>query len=215
MGIETATFIASLNLGWPLGLDTVSQGDDHLRLIKKVLKATFPGAGGQGLASAINVTETEFNYLAGVTSSIQSQLTSSAFPAGTTLPFHQAAPPPGWTLVNVHDFMLRAVNTGGGGSGGTDSPISMAVVPSHTHTVSGITLSSDGDHAHTVPFVDYGGNIDGGGPGLFSLLDTPGPSSTSTAGSHTHTVSGGTISANAGATNWTPKYANVILCSKS
>ena len=74
MGIETATFIANLNLGWPLGADTVAQGDDHLRLIKKVLKATFPGAGGQGLASAINVTEAQFNSLAGVTSPLQAQL---------------------------------------------------------------------------------------------------------------------------------------------
>ena len=214
MGLETATFIASLNLGWPLGLDTVSQGDDHLRLIKKVLKATFPGAGGQGLASAINVTETEFNYLSGVTSSIQTQLTKAAFPAGTVLPFHQAAPPPFWTLVNAHDFMLRVVNTGGGGSGGTDSPTSMAVVPSHTHSISGISLGTEGAHSHSIPFTITAPAIDGGGAGIFSLV-TAGLNATADAGGHTHTVSGGTIAANDGAATWSPKYMNVILCSKS
>jgi hypothetical protein len=214
MGIETATFIASLNLGWPLGLDTVSQGDDHLRLIKKVLKATFPGAGGQGLASAINVTETEFNYLAGVTSPLQTQLTNNAFPIGTVLPFHQAAPPPFWTLVNVHDFMLRVVNTGGGGSGGTDSPILMAVVPSHTHGLSGISLGYDGAHSHYIPMAFTPLIFGTSDINVFGLAQA-GSTYTDSAGGHTHTVSGGTIAANAGADTWSPKYKNVILCSKS
>lgn len=212
MGVETAIFIANLNLGWPLGLDTVSQGDDHLRLIKKVLKATFPGAGGQGLASAINVTETEFNYLAGVTSSIQAQLTSCKFPAGTVLPFHQAAPPPGWVLLNVHDFMLRAVTVGGGDGGGADSPISMTVVPSHSHGAGSLTVDFSGDHAHTVPLALVSGVLAGTTSG--SAVVSASITGTSVDGAHTHSLSG-SIGANAGAANWAPKYANVILCSKS
>lgn len=219
MGVETASFLAQLNLNWPLGADSRSQGDDHLRLIKQVLKTTFPGAGGQGLASAINVTEAELNFLSGVTSPIQSQISNATFPAGTVLPFYQAAPPPGWTLVNVDNFMLRAVNTAGGTSGGTDSPISMAVVPSHSHSLSGISLSSNGDHAHTaiqgaqngLSSGNYYGMVLGDGAAAFIQAGA----TTSSAGSHTHTVSGGTIAANAGAANWTPKYLNMILCSKS
>lgn len=38
MGLETGTSIAALNALWPLGSDPRSQGDDHLRLIKSVLK---------------------------------------------------------------------------------------------------------------------------------------------------------------------------------
>jgi microcystin-dependent protein len=43
MGLETGTYVSDLNPAWPLGTDLESQGDDHIRLIKAVLKATFPG----------------------------------------------------------------------------------------------------------------------------------------------------------------------------
>lgn len=47
MGLETATSIAALNSAWPLGTDLKSQGDDHIRLIKRVLKSdVVPKAGG-------------------------------------------------------------------------------------------------------------------------------------------------------------------------
>ena len=42
MSLETATFIPSLDSSNPVSSDLRSQGDDHLRLIKAVLKATFP-----------------------------------------------------------------------------------------------------------------------------------------------------------------------------
>ena len=44
MGLESATYIDGLNTSNPVGAsDFVSQGDDHLRLIKTAIKATFPG----------------------------------------------------------------------------------------------------------------------------------------------------------------------------
>lgn len=42
MGLETATYIDDLVATNPLATDGVSQGDDHLRLLKAVTKATFP-----------------------------------------------------------------------------------------------------------------------------------------------------------------------------
>lgn len=47
MGLESATYITALDASNPLGTDLKSQGDDHLRLIKSVLKATFPNASRQ------------------------------------------------------------------------------------------------------------------------------------------------------------------------
>ncbi len=44
MGLESATYIDALNTANPLGTDQKLQGDDHLRLIKSVLKTTFPTA---------------------------------------------------------------------------------------------------------------------------------------------------------------------------
>lgn len=38
MPLENADTIDELNEDWPLGTDTLSQGDNHIRLIKKVLK---------------------------------------------------------------------------------------------------------------------------------------------------------------------------------
>jgi hypothetical protein len=42
MAVESATTLAGLNPAWPLGTDLKSEGDDHIRLIKSLLKSTFP-----------------------------------------------------------------------------------------------------------------------------------------------------------------------------
>lgn len=42
MGLETATYISQLVPANPPGTDAVSQGDDHLRMIKQVLQNSFP-----------------------------------------------------------------------------------------------------------------------------------------------------------------------------
>lgn len=44
MGLESSTYIQGLTESWPPTADLKSQGDDHLRLIKGVLKNTFPSA---------------------------------------------------------------------------------------------------------------------------------------------------------------------------
>lgn len=46
MGLETGTYVTDLNAAWPLGSDPEAQGDDHLRLVKSVLRNTFPNASG-------------------------------------------------------------------------------------------------------------------------------------------------------------------------
>jgi len=80
MGIETFEFIDDLVATNPTSTDNVSEGDDHLRGLKTTLKNTFPNVTG-----AINPTETELNYVDGVTSAIQTQLDAKATAAqGTT-----------------------------------------------------------------------------------------------------------------------------------
>ena len=51
MGLETGTYVNDLNTANPTSTDPKSQGDDHLRLIKSVLRNTF--AGFPGLVVAI------------------------------------------------------------------------------------------------------------------------------------------------------------------
>ena len=42
MPLETGDFIDDLDPSWPTGVDNVSQGDDHIRLIKHILQTQFP-----------------------------------------------------------------------------------------------------------------------------------------------------------------------------
>ena len=57
MGLEIATRIADLDAAWPLGTDPRSQGDDHLRLIKGVMKGdALSKADGGTVASALIAT---------------------------------------------------------------------------------------------------------------------------------------------------------------
>jgi len=101
MGLEAGTYIDSLNSAWPLGAtDPKSEGDNHLRLIKSTLLNTFANITGAVTAShtelnlidgytgttadlniisggaAAGITATEFQYLNGVTSAIQTQFTN-------------------------------------------------------------------------------------------------------------------------------------------
>lgn len=69
MALETGNYITDLVITNPTGGDPKSQGDDHLRLVKKTVKQTFPN-----LNAPVTVTPTELNYLSGVTSNIQTQI---------------------------------------------------------------------------------------------------------------------------------------------
>ena len=84
MPLETGTTIAALNSSNPLGGDARSLGDDHIRLIKAVLKATFPGAAAGGFAIPITATEAQLNFVTGVTSSIQTQIDTKAAKGANT-----------------------------------------------------------------------------------------------------------------------------------
>ena len=64
MALETGTFINSLNAANPASTDGLAQADDHMRLIKSTVKATFPNISG-----AVNATQTELNIMDGVTAS--------------------------------------------------------------------------------------------------------------------------------------------------
>lgn len=63
MGLETGTYINSLVATNPVGaVDPKSQGDNHLRLLKATILATFPN-----LTGAMTADQTELNYLDGAT----------------------------------------------------------------------------------------------------------------------------------------------------
>lgn len=87
MTIEAATYISSLNASYPASGDPKSEGDDHIRLVKSTVKATFPNVSG-----AVTPTHTELNYVDGVTSAIQTQLDAKAALASPALTGTPTAP---------------------------------------------------------------------------------------------------------------------------
>lgn len=57
MALETATYVSQLVPSNPLSTDSVAQADDHLRLIKSALVATFPN-----LTGPVTTTQQGLNY---------------------------------------------------------------------------------------------------------------------------------------------------------
>jgi len=77
MGLETASYIDQLVAANPLGTDSKSQGDNHIRLLKSVLQTQFPSLGNAvvntsaaqlNVLTEITASATEINKLDGVTS---------------------------------------------------------------------------------------------------------------------------------------------------
>lgn len=149
MALETANFIDGLVATNPAATDPLAQADDHLRLIKAVIKATFPSITG-----AVTLTHTQINDL----QNLQGALSA---PSGTRLLLNQATAPVGWTTDTTHnDKAVRIVNgsvtpsTGGSAAftaafashtpsgtvstsfNGTTSPTTLSVdqIPSHNHS---------------------------------------------------------------------------------
>jgi len=95
MGLETGSFIDDLVITNPPGTDAKSEGDDHLRLVKKVIKATFPGMAG----AAWRVQEKSGAY----TVVVSDNMTVINCTAVLTLTLTAAA-----TLGNQHIFLAIA-----------------------------------------------------------------------------------------------------------
>jgi len=208
MPIETGQSISDLIATNPTGNDPQSEGDDHLRLIKDVLKHQFPGAAGLGFAIPIAATEAELNYSEGLNSNIQSQIDNissgtASIPAGSRMLFHNTSAPSGWVQdVSYNDYMLRVVSTAGAGGGGNSSPISF----DHTHATSGHSLTVAEMPAHSHSVIAYTGlaNLQSGGDIAI--------------GGGTSSVVGNGASHSHGSTEvsgWSPRYTDVIICVKS
>lgn len=92
MGLESATYINDLVSSNPAATDLRGQGDDHLRLIKAAVKATFPNAtkpfylpsGTSAQTSTVTVATTDDNKLIPV--NCQSGAITVNLPQGSTIP---------------------------------------------------------------------------------------------------------------------------------
>lgn len=80
MSVESASYITQLDTTLPTAADLISEGDDHIRLTKTVLKTQFPNFG----TTAVTASAAELNYSVGVTAPLQGQFTAKANKAGET-----------------------------------------------------------------------------------------------------------------------------------
>lgn len=141
MALENAQYVSQLNVANPLSTDTVSQADDHLRLIKSVLKNTFPN-----LNSAVTSTADQLN---------------SPVPSGFIGMWSGAiaAIPTGWFLCdgtngtpNLKDrFIVGAGDSYAVGAIGGAASVTLteSQIPSHSHVITAAS-SAAGGHNHSV-----------------------------------------------------------------
>ena len=207
MSLETASYIGQLQIANPTRQDPINQGDDHLRLIKSVLQTQFPGVSGTGFAKAITATEDELNFVHGVTSAIQPQLTrvTNACPIGMIIMWSGTTIPTNWQVCDgtngTPDLRGRFIwgkspsntlNSIGGSAdsivvahahGATTTSVASlsASVENQNHSHTFTTNPNSVDHTHTVPTVIGGGTIQGG-----SGLALGSTSSSGASISHTH-----------------------------
>lgn len=145
-------------------------------------------------------------YLAGLAS-----VSGDGFEAGTEMIFIQAAAPTGWTINSgITDRQLYINTASGGSTGGSDNPLLMDKVPSHTHTAT--TSSSQVSHAHT--FLTYSGTTGVVSRVTGALNNGAAFSSVQTEFATPAITSTTTVNANSSADVWEPKYVTGIICSK-
>lgn len=176
MPLETATYISDLVSSNPASSDALAQADDHMRLIKGTLKATFPNF----TAAALSSTQAQIDAVAALlTGGVLRG--NGAVPAGAVQDFAMASAPTGWLACDgqsvataTYPDLFAAIGYTWGGtganfnvpnlqnryrrhrwsSGGSNLAGSVGNTQNpanlaHTHAVSGNTGTQSADHSHT------------------------------------------------------------------
>jgi microcystin-dependent protein len=236
MALETGTYISDLVATNPVGSDPIAYADDHLRLIKSSLLATFPNVKGA-------VSATHENLSNGTPVGLIAMWSGGSIPAGWALCNGQTvAKADGTGNITTPDLRDRfIVGTGGsygvGNTGGaTTVALTAAQMPVHNHTAWTDTQGSHahngttyaiGDHQHTLPNLgsvqagsDNGGanvpvSTGYGSSRYMSPTDPAGGHShgfdTSVAGAHAHNVGIGNAGSGAAHENRPPYYALAFI----
>ena len=206
MAIESGDFIDDLVITNPLSGDARTEGDDHIRLIKKVIKATFPNIDGP-------VTPTP-----AVLNSLQAQITAldaakASMPAATQCLFYQAAAPTGWTKITTQDNKALRVVSGSGGVAGGSQPFTTAFASKSVAGVVGshvLTWNEMPSHTHSYVDVNNAGSVNAGGSWIGSVgnIVTKDSGSAGSNWGHDHTFTGTAI-------NLAVQYIDVIIASRN
>ena len=223
IGLETVTYISDLNAANPDGAtDLKSEGDNHIRNIKKGILNTFPNIAGE-----VTPDHVALNALTGVTDAAGGGSIIDVLASGTAMVFNQTAAPTGWTKQVTHNDKALRLVTGTAGDGGTDAftatfssskatedyTLLEADIPGHTHTG-----TTDADTVQvTIPTVD--GDTGGVDSGFWhtATKNNKTDQSSNDSGSHTHTFTSGSTGgdgAHAHDITMDVQYVDVILATK-
>jgi hypothetical protein len=159
--------------------------------------------------TGLNIVASKFPNVTTNVTLTSAQINNAVYlPSGTKMIFFQASNPVGWTKDTANnDKALRVVSGSTGGSSGGSVNFSTLV---HSHTGGSTSLTIAQMPAHTHAFTaqqDLGGFTDnGGGPDERSAASSSTTGSTGSGSGHSHTV---------GSTSISPKYIDVIVCTKS
>jgi hypothetical protein len=236
MALESGTYINSLNSANPVATDGLAQADDHLRLLKATILASFPGITG-----AMTATHTVLNGLDARVTTLESSLPA---PQGTRLLFQQTAAPTGWTKDTTHNDKTIRVVTGTVSSGGTNAfssafsytpagsvntsvtgtvanhTLTTSQIPAHQHFLAKLGTTSARQAFNSTTYISEGyvfanTNHEYTLSGSTSVADAGLSSSVGGSQGHNHGWSGSASSAFTGtATDFAPQYVDTIIASK-
>lgn len=224
MALESATYISDLNSSNPAASDAISTADDHLRLIKSTIKATFPNITGpmtrtqaqlnnaldktgDTMTGALTLSGAPSTDLQAATKAYVDSAVAGGVPSGAIIMWSGsiASIPAGWFLCNGSNGTPDLRNRFIVGAGSTYAVAATggsadAIVVSHTHAFSGST-SSAGSHTHGI--LGHNGTVNGGNfVGFAQQVSNPlTTQGTEEAGSHSHSFSGTTASTGSSGTN--------------
>ena len=225
MALESGTYIDSLNAANPVATDGLAQADDHLRLIKSTIKATFPNITG-----AMTATHTILNGIDGRVTALEGKLVAAS---GTKMLFQQSAAPTGWTKDTTHNDKAIRVVTGTASTGGSvafttafasQTPagtISNSVsgsTASHTLTTSQIPAHSHSMGSNTRVQLGYDNGTAYAGKTTSGSNANITYSTQNTGGGQGHSHGKGTLAVSSTfsgtAMNLAVNYVDVIICTK-
>lgn len=218
MPLESASYIDGLNPSYPGATDQVQQGDDHIRLLKAVIKSTFPN-----ITAPVTKTAAELNN------------PPSSVPVGSILMWYgtSGTVPASYaicdgTLANKSDGTgtiqtpdLRSKIPMGAGATVAQGATAGSLTDTAVSTTAGAHTHGIGSHTHPVTLSGTTGATNGAGTlstttGQFDdSAGSPAPaliSASITGATHTHTVSltGNTGAASGAATDSNGDHSHTV-----
>ena len=135
MTVETASTINQLNEFLPAGTDPKSEGDQHIRLMKKALKTTFPAVTG-----AVTLTHQAINLLPAALTTLDGKTVqyvgSGAYPS-------KVIDAKGYRIANVASWDGNALRQGDAAQNKWVVDHTLARMTTQTHRTGTVLITTD------------------------------------------------------------------------